>query len=170
MVGSRSRMSAPPGPARASGTPVSRHIARPRRTDVLLEEDADSGQVGELGPQASPRRRYHHDLLGDVLVGKQHRRTRSFTHTASTSHEDINLTPAGKKARLRRSLAGPVVHEMTVETRATIVSEVAEDCIVKLLKPNKTRVHRPGDFEEECRLAYQSLQSESSNGVCLRQY
>jgi hypothetical protein len=45
---------------------------------------------------------------------------------------------------------------MTVETRAAIVSEVAEDCIVKLLRSD------PRDFYElEWRLAFQALQSES---------
>lgn len=162
MSATRSRMSAPPGSIRRTRPSRDRTAGRPRRTDTVVEEDADDEDTNERDPTTStPQYRTRQDLRESVSASHPHRRTRSFTHTALATYQNVNDTPAGKKARLRRSLAGPVVQEMTVETRAVIVSEVAEDCIIKLLRADLNGHHLQASREQDWQAAYQALQGES---------
>lgn len=160
MSSARSRMSAPPISSRRTLLSRDRQSTRSRRTSRAVEEDADGEDADQFESEDHPpRRRPRTDRLSQSVT-KAGRRTRSFTHTMLMTHENINDSPAVKKARLRKSLAGPVVHEMTIETRALIVSEMAEDCIIKLLRSTVQNRDELG-----WRYTFQALQSESSCGM-----
>lgn len=156
-------MSAPPGSGSGRRT---RHLSTHHRHGSRLvaripEGDADDEDAEQLGMEISPLHRQTRSNLSESgHIPKSHRRTRSFTHANLSTRDSMFDSPAGRKARLRRSLAGPVVQEMTVETRARIVIEVAQDCIVKLLRAGLDgHMYREGG-EHPWEASYEALQGK----------
>lgn len=65
------------------------------------------------------------------------------------------------KTRMRPSLMGPLVEEMTIARRAEMLADVAGDTLIKLLKAGFGSSPTKKD-EEICRKAWEALQSRNS--------
>jgi hypothetical protein len=108
----------------------------------------------------------------DIASSRRQTRNQRQRATAELAYREVKdrSTPTSRNAKLvkgtrrphvRQSLTGALIGEMSIDRRAEMVSDVAGDCLVKLLKAGVTSGKSTKKQEEmEWRKAWEGLQSQ----------
>jgi hypothetical protein len=158
MPATRSVPSPVSGPSNRAGRASESRRPTTRSLSRITEDDShdEGGTENNVTPRQSTHRRQ-----ASLASGRASRRSKSHTALSMTERASDIQTPRVKRAKIRPSLAGPLVHEMNIDTRVQILIPIAEDCIVQLLKAGLNGTIYRQNTDQSWRLAWDSLQSQS---------
>ena len=169
------RASAVAGPSRIPYVPPSARSQRRTRRTATQSEASENEDRAPLPALADTDRRQSREYVtgqsrrsvtaaeldhGMGARSTRKNRTTSFASSAPSTRSPSQMRRTRRRPHIRPSLTGPQVEEMTIERRAEMVSDVAGDCLVKLVRAGFEDRGGSKRGHEEWRKAWEGLQSE----------
>ncbi len=169
------RASAAAGPSRIPYDDDVAHASRQRGTRRTASQSEASGSEDQPyndtrdrgGSKQSNARssRAISSIRGDVEMtprarATRHNPTQSLGSASTATPQAVPHAVGRRRPHIRPSLTGAQVEELTIERRAEMVTDVAGDCLVKLVRAGVEGDGKPRKANNEWRKAWDGLQSE----------